>query len=417
MKKFVVTCVGIMLMGGLASYAEAGIFDPCGPCDSVCEPCEALCDPCEPVCGKKKGGWFLKGHLEAGIWANEYGATNRYYNPITSQNRLDYGNGGDTFGAGRPLQNVANTGFGLNQLYISAGKAVNGKHGWDFGGTVDFVFGTDAYNVQSRGWEYDAGHGISRWGSGDYYSAFAQAYFEAEYKRWNFKAGKFYAPFGSQSFMASNNFFYSYATTYAILPHTAGGVYATYTANDKLQVYAGWVQPDQMGETKDDNAFLLGVIWQPTKRLNVHYALGVGENHYNADVDYFVNSVVVTWQFAKRWKYVFDWSYFETQTTLGTDTTYGFNNELIYTLNSRWAFGLRFGTLRDGGVGAMSMHDDEDWYTVGLGANWSPTKWLTVKPEIRYDRFAGAKRFGKWAGTEFEHRDQFSGGMSMLVKF
>lgn len=412
MKRFILTCIGIVLTWSAASFAQAELFNSCGQYGS-------LCDPCKSVAGKK-GGWFLNGHLETGLWANEYGTTNHYYPTTASQNVLDYGNGGDSW-VGRPLQNVANSGLQLNQIYISAGKAVNGQHGLDIGGTVDFVFGTDAYMVQARGMEFDAGHGSGRWGSGDYFSAFAQAYAELEYKKWNIKAGKFYAPFGSQSFKSSDNFFYSFASDYSIVPKTAGGVYATYTVNDKLDVYAGWVQPDQFGETKNDNAFLFGVIWQPTRNLNIHYALGVGENHYDVDWDYFVNSLVVNWQISKKWKYVFDWSYFQTKTVGDTDLIYGFNNELIYTLNSKWAFGARFGMLRDGGVGAMGLSDNEDWYTIGLGANWSPTKWLVIKPEIRYDRFADGRPFGRFInGLDnfgHEHKDQFSGGVSMLVKF
>jgi hypothetical protein len=329
---------------------------------------------------------------------------------------------------------------------------VDGKHGWDFGGTVDFTFGTDAYSVQSAGWEYNAGHGPDSWGTGDYYSAFAQAYFEAAYKKWNIKAGKLYAPFGSNGYQSTSRFFYSLADTYSFVPGTASGAYATYSVNDKLAVYGGWVQPDQFGETSHDNAFLGGIVWQATKRLNLHYAFAIGRNTVTVDdgfgdekndLNYFVNSLVATYQINKKWKYIFDWSLGNTndywgyedngEWINGVDRTmnYGINNELIYQYNSKWAFGVRAGWVHAG----ESSHIDIDtgyynWdygnkYTFSIGANWTPTKWLLVKPELRYDVFDLDRRGGSWGADSYQltpfdnwkKKDQLSGGISEIVKF
>jgi hypothetical protein len=337
---------------------------------------------------------------------------------------------------------------------------VDGSRGLDFGGTVDFTFGTDAGIVQSAGLEYNAGHGPDSWGTGDYYSAIAQAYFETAYKKWNVKAGKFYAPFGSNGYQSTSRFFYSLADTFAFVPATAAGAYATYTVNNKLSVYGGWVQPDQFGETADDNAFLGGIIFQPTKKLNLHYAFAIGKNArenqvhplYNTidknDVNYFVNSLVATYQINKKWKYIFDWSLQNTNNDVDTQKgdwgdeiyrtmNYGINNELIYQYNSKWAFGVRAGWVHNG----YSTRDADpdykadggyfDWaytnkYTFSVGANWTPTKWLLVKPELRYDVFDVTK-FGNNDGSGSEQRqtpfdrgknkDQFSGGISAIVKF
>jgi hypothetical protein len=333
----------------------------------------------------------------------------------------------------KPSQNVSNSGGQLNQLYISAGKSVDGRHGWDFGGTVDFTFGTDAVYVQSAGLEYNAGHGSDSWGTGDYYSAIAQAYFEAEYKKWNIKAGKFYAPFGSQSYKSTDNFFYSLADTYSMVPATAAGIYATYSVNDKLAVYSGWVQPDQLYETSDDNAFLFGVIWQPNKKLNLHYAFATGTNSYakradGLDIDYFVNSFVANYQINKKWKYVFDWSLLNySADQAGADPNihtgvYGINNELIYQYNSKWAFGVRASWGRD--INSFTgWYPNDDKYSFSVGANWTPTKWLLVKPELRYDKFEDSRAFNSFNDVGVPRpwsewkKDQFSGGISTIVKF
>jgi hypothetical protein len=449
-------CLGVVTLVLVAQFAQtevkAGVFQDqdCSPCEEIseCNPCdETSCDPCEPVCGTKKSKYFVTGYLEAGFFANEYGQKNVYYpkGPY-SHNNVDYGNTAN-------LQNVKNTGGQLNQLYVSAGKSVDGSRGWDFGGTVDFTFGTDAGMVQAAGLEFNSGHGLDSWGTGDYYSAFAQAYFEAAYKKWNVKAGKFYAPFGSNGYQSTSRFFYSLADTFAFVPATASGAYATYTFNDKLSVYGGWVQPDQFGETSDDNAFLGGIIFQPTQKLNLHYAFAIGKNsrqelgaNHKNDINYFVNSLVATYQINKKWKYIFDWSlknvnddYDYAEGEDGDETyrtmNYGINNELIYQYNSKWAFGARAGWVHNG----TSYRDEYpgfgghfyDWYygnkyTFSVGANWTPTKWLLVKPELRYDVF------DLWRTNELYHgassdqptpfdrgknKDQLSGGISAIVKF
>ncbi|MDR2115210.1 MAG: porin [Planctomycetaceae bacterium] len=506
MKKNLLGCFGVIATLVVLQFTQtethAGLFDNIKPCDEVgeCNPCDNVCDDvavtdCDPcgeidVCNKKKSKWFVTGYLEAGFFANEYGQKNVYAPKEAgfSHNTHDtvkYGNGYDTL-EGRwrdwnltpkkPLQNVSNTGGQLNQLYISLGKSVDGRYGWDLGGTVDFTFGTDAEMVQSAGLEYDAGHGPDSWGTGDYYSAFAQAYFEAAYKKWNFKAGKFYLPFGSNEYESTQRFFYSLPNTFEVVPETAGGALANYTVNDRLSISAGWIQPNQFGESAHDNAFLGGINFQATKKLNLHYVFAIGKDTASDiikinkgtetqmirnNANYFINSFVATYQFNKKWKYTFDWSlknfnnehesstlYWEDLGSFGDEIVrimnYGINNELIYRYNSKWAFGVR----ACWGHSGYSYHDQDPtfggdyffWtyqnrYSFSLGANWTPTKWLIVKPELRYDVYDLTRwdctadyhptEPGHWGRgsrqdkpfNNGKNKDQFAGGVSAIVKF
>ncbi|MDR0611721.1 MAG: porin [Planctomycetaceae bacterium] len=470
MKRLILLCVviitTIIVVQCFLSESKAGIFTECSPCD------EAISDPCEPICSVKKSNWFVNGYLETGFWANEYGQKNVYSPklPGYSHNNVQYGNGvvNQIPLAGvptipNPLQNVKNTGVQLNQLYISLGKSVDGRNGWDLGGTVDFVFGTDAFVVQTFGLEQSTGHGPDSWGTGDYYAAFAQAYFEAAYKKWNIKAGKFYTPFGSQSFKSTESFFYSFADTDIFVPTTAGGAYATYTVNSHWSVYGGWIQPDMIGESSEVNAFLGGIIWQLTKKLNFHYAVALGKdqravpNSLNVnDINFFAQSLVATYQINKKWKYIFDWSLYNDKNTyhdydptnngdvLDRNMLYGINNELIYRFNTKWAFGVRAGWGHMG----RSYYDTDpvppyngffyqvgggNKYTFSIAANWTPTKWLTVKPELRYDKYEkGYKDGSEYPGDQlpwgpavfpinaFDRQskdDQLSGGISTIVKY
>ncbi|MDR3183396.1 MAG: porin [Planctomycetaceae bacterium] len=419
----IVSCLGVaaavLALQFTQAEVKAGLFDQCNPCDEA-----AACDPCEQVSCGSTGKWFVNGHVESGFWANAHGQRNAY--DAATNGRHGFDNASANTGL---LQNVQNTGYQVNQVYVSAGKSVDGTHGWDLGGTVDFVWGTDARFVQSNGLERANGHDVEGWGTGDYYSAFAQAYFEAAYKKLNVKVGKFYAPFGSQPFKSTDSFFYSFAPTYGFVPATAGGAYATYTVSDKLSVYGGWVQPDQFGETKDDNAFLGGVIVKANKKRTFHYAFAKGENHYAANsYDYFVNSLVLTTQETKRLRSVLDWSYSQTRVPGNTDTIWGLNNEWIYQYTDKLSFGLRLASVRGGGYPAYSITgvaddayagigENTDWYTISAGWKYDANKWLTIRSEIRYDVVDGASAFNNGFEGNVPKDYQFSGGLSTIVKF
>ncbi|GHT35734.1 hypothetical protein FACS189427_05710 [Planctomycetales bacterium] len=488
MRKFWFGFLGTVAAAAALHFTQvsvnAGLFSDCSPCDPCKPVCETACDPCEPVCGSK-GKWFVTGHLEVGFWANEYGQKTWYDPADTTRHNLGAWRGNDPDGDAEFLYNTKTTGAQLNQLYISAGKSVDGRHGWDFGGTADFTFGTDASMVQATGLEIDPLRDKEGWGTGDYYSAFAQAYFEAEYKKWNIKAGKFYAPFGSEGYKSTDRFFYTLADTWGVVPATASGAYATYTVNKNLSVYGGWVKPDNFfrdSSTSRSNAFLGGANWQYGK-LGLAYALAFGEDSaadvdapfglsglpHSSDFNYFVQSFVATYQVNKKLKYTFDWtlyndvykgSYANTPSygsanLRNTNSKYAISQSLIYEYNKKWAFGARFGWSHEG---SGEFYHDEDpnawdagnyWYTknnnsdrydISLGANWTPRKWLLIKPEIRYDivdnnqsdgvnhtvgpetpyktSTRGVANYAK-PGTSngTPKKDQLSGGVSAIVKF
>ena len=438
-----------------ANLQAQGFFRNCDPCEPVtCDPCDPCGDyNCAPV---RAGKWFVNGHMEAGFFANSHGNKSTYGVPDSYAGGshssyaglfrgADWHSGNTDF-----LQNTRLTGAQVNQVYISTGRAVDGRRGLDIGGTVDFTWGSDAYMTQARGMEFATGHwtesGLSQgqWGTGDYFSSFAQAYAEIALDRWNVKVGKFYAPFGSDSYKSTENFFYSWSHNAYIAPTTVGGVLATFNVNNQLSVFGGWANGvDQIGETSDDNAFLGGFNFSPSKRFNLRYAFGVGKDTYgyglikdareggdNVKRDYFVQSLTATSQLTNRLKYVFDWTYNQSRTKadgavlsnddipfdlVGTWYAYGINNEIIFQANQRWAFGTRFGMYRPYAIDGLLQDSKFEMSTVGLGANWTPNKWLLVKPELRYDWVNRGENRTVFNGLTNTY--QLSGGLSAVVKF
>jgi len=424
-------CFVLCLLLPLAAPAvlHASSFNACNPCDqAVFDPCGALNN-----CGPKLGKWFINGHIEAGLFANGHGQKSLY----RSDGDEGLGRGAcDASGNTDFLMNTRLTGGSVNQIYISMGKSVDGRRGLDFGGTVDFTWGSDAYLVQARGMEFGAGHGNpnpegpeGRWGSGDYFAAFAQAYAEVAYDRWNIMAGKFYAPFGIDNYKSTDNFFYSWSPTKSIAPTMGGGALAFYRASDRLTLLGGWIMPEEVGESSKNNFVAGGFIWAPGKNLNVRYVFATGENRYSGNIfagnyDSYVHSLTTTYQINKKWKNVLDWTYIQVRgdgprnfTNEGHNLySYALMNVLTYQHNSKWAFGTRFGVLNDNGFGTGRFSGKSEWYSVSLGANWTPYKRLTIKPEVRYDWVEGSgEAFKPFKGKESTY--QVSGGLSAVLKF
>lgn len=466
------------------SYCNSCTEIACSPCD----PCEQgiFCDPCNPVCKPKKSKWFIGGHGEAGFFANEYGNKDQHYNGWTDPGNLAYFPG--------TLHNVRNTGGQLNQLVFFMGREADGRRGWDWGGRVDYMFGTDAALAQSRGLEYASGHWDNadpnhwggRWGSGDYYSALTQAYFEGSYKKMNIKVGKFLTPMGHESLYSTDRFFYSLSDAFCMLPITQSGALLTYDVNKKLSVFGGWVQgqrassydsyydpywdemvyEDNFFDSSHNNAFLFGLKYDFSKRGYVKYSAMIGRDtsdsslnlYYGGlrnDRNYFVQSLVVGYKPGKRWDYTFEWTlkndkndnpdghWYTDDDHYGTNSTkyywgaYGINQELIYRINKKWSVGLRaewsynyasthgrYDEIHGGNDISGSWRDSNgcDKYGFALTANWTPRSWLTVRPELRYDKFDGAGDYANYQftekGTAGRNRDkQLSGGVSAIVKF
>ena len=406
------------------AHVEASYFGACDPCGDVawanpCDPCGVF-DGCGPI-GTKAGKWFLNGHIEAGFYANSKGRTSQYGGDeaVASLGRGAVDNSGNTI----RLQNTRLTGAQINQVYLSMGRKVDGRHGWDLGGTVDFTWGSDAFVVQAGGMEYFPAVGdegaAKRWGSGDYFSAFAQAYAELEYRSLNIKAGKFLAPFGLDSYKSTDNFFYSWSAASTMVPHTAGGMYATYNAGKTVDLIGGWVMADEFGLSSDHNYYLGGIFWRPAryKSIDMSYIFAIGENNTLGDASYdaYVHTLKINRQISKKLRTTFTWSLLNhNQLSDGANTlaVWCTAGETIYQYNDQWAFGYRTSTYRD-------ERADLYWYGITLGANWTPNRWLVVKPEIRYDWLDGGVdpeegspivRFG-------DSNYQFSGGLSAVVKF
>ncbi|MGR9099301.1 MAG: outer membrane beta-barrel protein, partial [Gammaproteobacteria bacterium] len=184
----------------------------------------------------------------------------------------------------------------FNQFNAYIERAVNTEGSeWDFGGRVDFMFGTDADNTQATGWDNKL---IET--DGYYNVAFPQAYAEIYAPFGNgitAKIGHFYTIIGYEVVTAPDNFFYSHA--YTMLygePFTHTGALFSYPINDNFSVTGGAVIGwDNFREEPGAWNFLGGVNWtSDDERSAVAVAVITGDQDESVSDNTTMYSIVIS---------------------------------------------------------------------------------------------------------------------------
>jgi hypothetical protein len=360
------------------------------------------------------GGW-----AEAGLYTNQYDA--------------DF-NG--------PVGMRPNKFFNLNQLNGYAERIANQEQGeWDWGGRVDYMFGTDAPLTQSfgdRSWDY--GWNSSSFGGSPLYgSAIPQAYADAAYGDFKLRVGHFYTPIGYEGVPAVSNFFYSHSYMHTFgEPFTHSGALASQKLGEKLTAYAGWVDGWDSGFGNDNQAsmFLGGLTYKFNECTNIAWYMTWG---YNGDGqafaptvpavnsfgavqpmrgDLFMNSFVFTHKITDRWTYVFQGDYADNYNLpVGDNLWYGIDQYLFYQVNKCWGFGGRFEWFRDDDGVRVAPGNAGNYFEMATGVNWKPHANFMVRPELRYDWYQGTVGA---VGNPFNNGNatsQLSGGCDVIFTF
>ena len=350
------------------------------------------CTPCDP-CGVFGSPFTFGGWVESGIYTN--------------------GNGGGSDNGPMHAQSNRRTDFLMNQLYLFGEKAMNTKHGLDWGARADFAYGVDAPDMQCFGDEtFDFGWGNNRHGYG---ASIYQLYGTLGYKDLSVKVGKFITPVGWEGVASKDNTFYSHSLCYYIEPSTHSGALATYKLTDRLEINAGWTagRDASFKNPNNNSAVLTGFTYSLTDNANVYYWINTGKE-YNSTADrndYFSQSLCFEWKPTSRFTYVFEYDLRNDNTQMGRSSTYGLNNHFLYALTDDVTAGLRLGWARDN---ADYIFAPGDYYEMTWGLDWKVLKNVNFRPEVRYDWCKGASPYGA-AGSL--RKDQVSGGFGVLVSF
>jgi len=409
-----------------ANFANANLAgaDPsCEPCQACAEEAaaeEGECEPwrlfCQKECGVNVYGW-----LDGGIMGN-------------SQSPASEFNGVTTF----PDQWHGQ----LNQAYAIAEKTIDtGGCGCDWGGRVDFLYGTDYIFTMATGLELHD-DGTPKWNSNpDYGLALPQAYVELGYNDAAVKLGHFYTPIGYEVVPATGNFFYSHAFTMQYgEPFTLSGAIATWKMSDELTLLGAYVNGwDALDRVDDEGMGIAGFTWTNGDDLTVAYNYGYSVDEpttYGATTPRHISSLVVTYTRCD-WTYVFQndvgWQQdgvFNPNTEGGdpfrSAEWYGINQYLFYTINDCWKAGARVEWFRDDdGVRVGGIRPGQtiptsgfagNFYNLTAGLNWTPHANINVRPEIRYDWYDGlAAPGGVEPFDDGTRTDQFLYGVDLIV--
>ena len=368
-------CDGLCDGGCDSAY---GCGSGCSPLGGLGGGCLGECDLGDPFslfgehCGYTAGGWIQMG----------------YHN-----NAL-------------PLFNSRPDEYQLHQAWLYAEKAIDTSNGFDLGGRIDYMYGTDSQDTQAfgtgpRGWDNDWDNGA------DYGFALPQLYMEAGYGDLSVIAGHFYTIIGWEVVPAPDNFFYSHAyTMYNSEPFTHTGVLATYGLSDDIEVYGGYTLGWDSGFDDNGDSFLGGTSVTLTEDWSMTYATVAGrfgEARFNGVEKGYMHSIVSQYALSDNLQYIAQSDILDTEDAAGNTVreTYGYNQYLIYTLSDCLAIGGRFewwqvqadsagyygdnANLGNLPAGFDVNAEEFDIYALTLGLNYRPHANVVVRPEIRWD--------------------------------
>ena len=375
--------------------------EPACGCEPVCDDaCDAGCDSgCDSAgCGLGLGDCGLMSRLGCGdcclgdpytlfgecrgITAGGWLQLGYFTNPTANFNSLS--------------DNVQ-----LQQGWLFAERAIGASGGFDIGGRVDYVYGTDGPDTASFGNPapgFDTNSGWAR--GGEYGNAMPQLYLEAGYGDLSVKVGHFYTIIGWEVVQATGNFFYSHANTmYNSEPFTHTGALATYNLNDDVTLYGGYVEGWDSGFQDNGDAFLGGVSLTLTDRLAVTYASTGGR--FSLTEEGYMHSIVADYALSCDVQYIFQSDLLDTNER----ESIGVNQYLIKTINDCLAIGTRFEWYQT--TPDVTVGDTFDTFNLTAGFNYRQTANLTWRPELRYDWYDG------WQGLD----DSFKFAVDAVMTF
>jgi hypothetical protein len=376
----------------------------------------------------KNNGIVIGGWTNAGITYNANNPSNGFNGPVTFGDRASE--------------------FQMDQLNLFVQRAVATEGDkWDFGGRFDFMYGTDSIFTQAYGvpaFDVNSGQPKSRnqWdlnlngtaGNRFYGIALPQAYVESYVpigNGLNVKAGHFYTPIGYETVPAPDNFFYTHAYTMQYgEPFTHTGVMGNYAVDKNWAVMGGVTTASATGGW--DGGFnkqlgnwggLFGATWTSNdKGTSANISGTYGATSEQNTSPWALYSIVLKHNITDKTHLILQHDHgfannvynYATLTPNSVNAQwYGINSHLYYDLKDNLSIGMRAEWFRDqnglrvcspgrvsaatngsgysyampGGIAACNA---ASYYEVTAGLNWKPTKWLNLRPNVRYDWVDGS---------------------------
>lgn len=383
--------------------------------------------PAAPAGWKLPQPDFLKSRgIDMGGWV-EQGIT---FNALNPDDRFNGPNG----------CNDRNAEYQLNQawLYFVRPTKTDGC-GWDLGGRVDVVYGTD--------WRFGQCYGLEDRidGANNFYGLILpQFYMEVAVNDLTVKMGHFATFTSLELIPAPLNFFYSHSLLACPYfdPVLVTGLQADYKLTDNWTVVGGFNNGTLGFEDPTHTYNFLGGFKRASddKRSNLSIMVDAGPQlGFTDTVNQRTNVITVyTLQLTDRLMYGSQYTAgIEKQGSVihrGSDASwYGTEQLFTYKLNDKWATALRYEWVRDNdgsrvaGIGNILL-TNRGWdglpgcagayNDLSLGLNWRPNANVVLRPEVRWDWYDGQTNpAGKLPYGNHLERQQFTAACDLVVTF
>lgn len=363
--------------------------------------------------GIESGGW-----VQLGYTANANDPTDNYNGPLLMNDR-----------AGEAM---------MNELWLYFSRPVDtGGDGFDIGGRVDLLYGTD--------WRAALYHGFGledRINGQDQLYGFSPAQFYAEVgiNNLSIKAGRMTGILGYEVIPPMLGFFYSrsYALCYGE-PILITGAMASYKLGDQVTLLGGGHRGVHRFEDNNNKVnFQGGVMWTSCdERTSLAYAMDVGQNDFLTGLfgleDEYIHSFVFKYQLTPRALYVLQHDLGAGNGVNGYQDAewYSVGQYLLYTLNEKWSAGARLEWFRDDdgtrvlGLGNLPARGwgaapgfNGAFTSLTVGLNWKPKINILVRPEIRWDWYDGTTNLvGQLPFDDGNSSDQFTAAVDAVIMF
>ncbi len=332
--------------------------------------------------------------------------------------------------------------YQMNQLWLYLSRPVDtGGYGWDLGGHIDMIYGSD--------WRFGINEGLEDRINGlndqTYGLVLPQFYLEVGYNNLSVKLGHFAGILDYEAIPAPLNPFYSHSYSYGYtVPQLVTGVLSEWQMTEQVAlqagVHRGWMQFESFNSSWD---VMAGIRWNSLdERTSLAYALSSGKQSFRLvdapDSDNrFVYSLVVQRQLTDPLRYVLvhNLGYEKNNPLIGGEdaTWYGLNNYLLYQINPRWSANLRAEWMRDndgariagpGNIDGVTAWEGAgyagNFYNLTAGLNWRAHPNILFRPEMRYDWYSGEE--SEKTGNELpfgagDRSDQLLFAIDMVVTY
>ena len=276
----------------------------------------------------------------------------------------------------------------LHQGYAHVEKFAQRGNGFDWGFRFDVIYGVDGQDLQATrnspqgapdDWDNSFDHGVYGW-------AFPQAFMEFATGSILTKAGYFYAPFGQESLMAVDNFFYSrtFARFYS-RPRTMTGIISEIDTNMGTLFggfSVGWNSAfENIG---DATSFVGGIRRQMANGSCLLSTFTVGESGVFGSA--YGSTTSITTPLGEKLFHRLDLDFYETDAF----DDIGVTNQMVFQFNRCLGVGSRLEYYRTDRFGG----DRSTWGWTN-GFNLKPHQNIVVRPEVRLDWGPAAPTTGK----------------------